>query len=181
MLTVYDLKNINPVLLEQFFLRCKELGFVNNVSLEAIRIHYVLQREGNIWFTVRDNEIIGMAGCHRFDEIDPTSFRVLFRGCELPGREPMQGLSKSYFKSSGFRELLPYQLAWITDKGYDKNNVYVTANTDNVHHKIMTIQERLGLFTRYQDRELFGVDQTIWKLNTATYEAARQQVTSYVV
>ena len=181
MLSVYDLNSIDPVLLNKFFESCLELNYINNTSTVAIRSSYVQQREGNIWFLVKDNEIIGMSGCHRFDEVDPTAFRIQFRGCELPGRDVKQGLSRSHFNSSTFRELIPYQLAWIASKGYDSKNVYLTANHDNKNHRAMTLIERQGFLTKYKEDMLFGVQQTIWKFNTEHYETVRRKVTSYVV
>ena len=181
MLQVYDLKSIDVDLLDDFFKNCLELNYVNNISLESIRLHFVLQRDGNIWFLVKDNQIIGMAGCHRFDEIDSTSFRIQFRGCELPGKDVKQGLSRSHFNSSTFRELIPYQLKWIEEKGYDKHNVYLTANHDNKNHRAMCLIEKQGFLKKLKDDVLFGVDQTIWKFNTEYYESVRKRITSYVV
>lgn len=181
MLTVYDLDSIDTALLNNFFKECSVLEYVNNVSLLAIRSSFVKQRDGNIWFLVKGTEIIGMAGCHRFDEVDPKSFRIQFRGCELPGRDVKQGLSRSHFNSSTFRELIPYQLAWIDGLGYDRNNVYLTTNHDNRNHRAMTLIERQGFLTKHKEEVLFGVQQTIWKFNTEHYETVRQKVTSYVV
>ena len=181
MLKVYDIKSIDSELLDKFFKACRELDYVNNISLDAIRQQFVFQREGNIWFLVKDNEIIGMSGCHRFDEIDSTSFRIQFRGCELPGKDVKPGLSRSHFNSSTFRELIPYQLKWIEEKGYDKRNVYLSANTDNRNHRAMTLIEKQGFLTKYKDDVLFGVSQTIWKFNTEYYETVRKRITSYVV
>ena len=180
MLQVYDLQSIDRGLLDTFFSRCIELNFVNNISLNAIRTEFVSQREGNIWFLVREKEIIGMAGCHRFDEVDPKSFRIQYRGCEIPGRDVKPGLSKSHFNSSTFRELIPYELKWIEEKGYDKDNVYLSANLDNKNHRAMTLIEKQGYLTKHQEGLLFGVQQTIWKFNTQHYEEVRKKVTSYV-
>lgn len=181
MLKVLTLQTIQSNILDEFFEKCKELNYVNNVSLESIRSNFALSREGNIWFLVKEDKIIGMAGCHRFDEIDPTSFRIQFRGCELPGQDVKQGLSRSHFNSSTFRELIPYQLKWIEEKGYDKHNVYLSANLDNRNHRAMTLIEKQGFLTRYKDDILFGVPQTVWKFNTSHYEQVRKGITSYVV
>lgn len=181
MLKVYDLRSINQDSLATFFKTCEELGYKNNVSLLSIRADFVRQRLGNIWFLTKGDAIIGMAGCHRFDEIDPTSFRIQFRGCEIPGTDVKPGLSKSHFNSSTFRELIPYQLEWIAKMGYDKNNVYLSANKDNKNHRAMSLIEKQGFLTKHKDGILFTVDQTIWKFNTQHYESVREKVTSYVV
>jgi hypothetical protein len=181
MLKVYNLQTINEHWLSHFFNECDDLGYKNNISLVSIRAEFVKQRLGNIWFLTKDEIIIGMAGCHRFDEVDNTSFRIQFRGCELPGTDVKPGLSKSHFNSSTFRELIPYQLQWIHNMGYDKHNVYLTANTDNKNHRAMTLIERQGFLTKFKDDILFNAEQTIWKFNTYYYEQVRKRVTSYVV
>lgn len=181
MLTVHTLQSINQESLNRFFQQCESLGYKNNTSLIAIRADFVRQRQGNIWFLCKQEEIIGMSGCHRFDEIDPTSFRLQFRGCEIPGTDVKVGLSRSHFNSSTFRELIPYQLEWIHKMGYDKNNVYLSANTNNKNHRAMCLIEKQGFLTKFKEGELFGADQTIWKFNTEHYEKVREKVTSYVV
>lgn len=180
-LRVCDLSNIDRISLEKFFAECTRLGFINNISLEAIRVDFVKQRKGNFWFLLKGEEIIGMAGCHRFDEYSPDSFRILFRGCELPGKDVKPGLSRSNFNSSCFRELLPYQLKWIEDQGYDKTQAFISVNHGHKNIRTMEIIERQGCFTEVADIMLFGVQQKIWKLNTDYYESIRKKVTSYVV
>jgi hypothetical protein len=181
MLTVYDLNTIDSTLLDIFFKKCQQLNYVNNISLDTIHAKWALTYDGNFWFLVKENEIIGMAGCHRFPEIDAMSFRIQYRGCEIPGKDLWSGLSKSYFNSSTFRELVPYQLKWIEEKGYDKNNVYVSANLDNRNHKIITIMEKTGLYTKYKEGIISTVPQTVWKFNVPLYEELKKKVTSYVV
>ena len=157
------------------------MGYINNTSLLSIRAEFVKQRLGNIWFLTKGEDIIGMAGCHRFDEVDIKSFRIQYRGCEIPGTDVKPGLSRSHFNSSTFRELIPYQLKWIENMGYDKNNVYLSANTDNKNHRAMQLIEKQGFLTKFKEGLLFNVDQTIWKFNTEHYEHVREKVTSYVV
>ena len=181
LLRVSDLNNVNKDSLEKFFVECRRLGYENNTSLSAIGIDLVKGRNGNIWFLSKGDEIIGMAGCHKFDEHDPTSFRIQFRGCELPGTDVKPGLSRSHFNSSTFRGLIPYQLKWIEDLGYNKDNVYLTVNRGHKNYRAMSLIEKQGFLSNPKDMVLFGVDQTVWKFNTLHYEEVRKKVTSYVV
>ena len=141
-LHVCDLKNVDKETLERFFWECNRLGYQNNTSLATIRVEFVKQRNGNIWFLMKENEIIGMSGCHRFDEYDQNSYRIQYRGCELPGKDVKRGLARSHFNSSTFRELIPYQLKWIEDHGYDKYNVYLTVNHGHKNHRTMELIEK---------------------------------------
>lgn len=180
-LRVCDLENVDKHSLNTFFSECTKLGYVNNTSLVNIRASFVKERNGNIWFLLKDKEIIGMAGCHRFNEVDSNSFRIQFRGCELPSKDVKPGLSRSHFNSSTFRELIPYQLRWIENNGYDKNNVYLSVNHGHKNYRAMQLIEKQGFLSESRDMTLFGVEQTIWKFNTAHYEVVREKVTSYVV
>jgi hypothetical protein len=180
-LTVCDIDTIDRKALDEFFLECKNLGYENNVSDLAIRTSFVKQRLGNIWFLLSQGEVIGMAGCHRFDEYDSSSFRIQFRGCEIPGKDVKPGLSRSHFNSSTFRELIPYQLRWIEQKGYDKNNVYLTVNHGHKNYRAMSLIERQGFLTKECEMNLFNTEQTIWKFNTEHYELVRGKIKSYVV
>jgi len=183
MLSVFDFHSLDKTLLNNFFKSCQGMGYVNNTSLGAIKINYVFEREGNIWFLIKGDEIIGMAGCHRFDELylEHTPFRIQYRGCELPGKDVKPGLSRSHFNSSTFRELIPYQLQWIEDQGHDKHNVFLSANLDNKNHRAMMLIEKQGFLTKYKEGIISTAEQTVWKFNTQHYEEVRKKVTSYVV
>jgi hypothetical protein len=179
-LSVSDLYSVDQQALEIFFDECKRLGYVNNISHETIKTEFVKERFGNIWFLSKDNRIISMAGCHRFDEISTSAFRILYRGCDLPGTDVKKTLSRSQFNAACFRELVPYQLAWITSKGYDKNEAYLTVNMGNRNHRAMCLIEKQGFLERIGDMEIFYTEQTVWKFNTAHYESVRQTIKSYV-
>lgn len=180
-LYVDDLTTVDESLLAKFFEECSNLGYTNNISKEAIRIDYVRGRKGNIWFLRKTDQIIGMAGCHLLTR---KAYRIQFRGCELPGADVKPGLSRSHFNSSTFRELIPYQLKWIEDHGYDKHNVYLTVNNDNRNHRAMSLIEKQGFLTRNHEYAsnltLFETEQTLWKFITAHYEEVRSKIKSYV-
>jgi hypothetical protein len=181
-LRVQTLQQIDSAMLQDFFDKCKALGFENNSSREAIREDLLNRRTGNHWFLIKDNYIIGMAGCH---QITKKAFRIQFRGCELPGEDVKPGLSRSHFNSSTFRELIPFQLRWITDKGFDKNNVYLSVNLGNKNHRAMELIEKQGFLTRDHEYDsnlfLYDTPQTLWKFNTVHYEEVRSKIKSYVV
>lgn len=180
-LTVTDLYTVNPTALQRFFDRCSELGHENNTSHESIKTEFVQERQGNIWFLQLGREIISMAGCHRFDEIDPGSYRILYRGCNLAGLDPFTGLSSAHFNSACYRELVPCQLAWIQQQGFDINNTFVTVNRDNPNHRSMQLLERKKILTYYGERYVFYTNQSVWQFNPAAYYTARSKVTTYVV
>jgi hypothetical protein len=180
-LTITNLHSVNQTALERFFARCGELGYENNVSHDSIKTEFVQERQGNIWFLQLDSEIISMAGCHRFDEIDPGSFRILYRGCNLPSTDPFTGLSSAHFNSACYRELLPLQLNWIQQQGFDINRTFVTVNRDNPNHRSMRLLERKHILTYYGERYVFYTNQSVWRFNPDAYYAARERVSTHVV
>lgn len=181
-LRVRNLDTVDEPMLDRFFKNCADLGYTNNVSKESIRVDYVRERKGNIWFLIKQDEIIGMAGCHLLTK---KAYRIQFRGCELPGTDVKPGLSRSHFNSSTFRELIPFQLKWIEQMGYDKHNIYLTVNNDNRNHRAMSLIEQQGFLTREHEYAsnltLFDTEQTLWKFITSHYEEVREKIKSYVV
>jgi hypothetical protein len=180
-LSVTDLYSVDEKALEIFFNECKRLGYVNNISHESIKTDFVKERDGNIWFLSNNDRIISMAGCHRFDEIAPTAFRILYRGCDLPGTDVKKTLSRSHFNSICFRELVPLQIKWISKNGYDTNNLYLTVNKGHKNHRAMCLIEKQGFLERIGDMNIFYTDQTVWKFNTKHYESVRRSIKTYVV
>ena len=182
LLYIQEIDQVDSHLLDKFFLECKRLGYNNNISLDTIRLSFVKEKLGNIWCILKNNNIVGMAGCHL---LTSKSFRILFRGCELPGQDIKQGLSRAHFNSMCFRELIPIQLNWIENCGYDKNDVYLSVNLNNKNHRAMEILETQGFLTKEHDYKsnliLFDTPQTLWKFNTLKYETERLKIKTYSI
>jgi hypothetical protein len=178
---VQNLDTVNKGSLEKFFKECKQLGYENNVSYEAIKSDFVRDRKGDIWFLLRDDEIFSMAGCHKFDELYSDSFRILFRGCNLTHLDPWQGMSRMHFNSACYRELIPYQLRHIEQQGYDINETYITVNKGHRNHISMEMLANKGILYDSQQVHVFYTDQTVWKFNPDKYYQAREKIRTYAV
>lgn len=155
--------------LKVFIEECKDLGFKNNDSLNAMNFYQTLN-DGGTWFaTYDDKKIVGISGLHKFKD----GFRALYRGCQLysiPG-----GLSKNHMNCWMFKYHLPIVIDLVGD-----DPIYITTNTDNDASGFMLRLNRLymylekrGIVKHICHEEVFGVDQNVWELNKEIYLKAR--------
>ena len=85
-------------ILEEFCEECNQLGYTNNSSLTAMKFDWCRQ-QGYYYGAIKNNKIVAVAGCHPLTEISKDAWRILFRGCELPGASPYKGLNKGDWNS----------------------------------------------------------------------------------
>lgn len=177
---VQNLDTVNQHSLDLFFDECNKLGYENNTSHEAIKSNFVRDRKGDIWFLLKDDTVISMAGCHTLDELDNQSYRILFRGCNLTHLDPWQGISRMHFNSACYRELVPHQLNHIQSMGYDINETYITVNKGHRNHTSMEMLANKGILYDRQPVHLFYTDQTVWKFRPDKYYETREKIKTYV-
>ena len=158
--------------LEEFCFQAKLLGYTNNSSIKKMNFLWC-KSVGEYWCVIKDNEIIGVGGCHPLPEISPKAWRILYRGCELPKTDTFKGLGKGDWNSVTQRYLIPEFINWCPSE-----EIYVTTNTTNEHsgkalrnHKIQILlsKQKNNYIDKVCDIKLHGINQTVWKLNIETY------------
>lgn len=162
--------------LDLFCKSCKNLGYNNNSSLDAMRFAKTKQ-EGEFWGAWYYNKLIAVAGAHPLPEVSPTAIRVLFRGCQL--YSPHEGLNASHMNSVPFGDILPYQIEMYKD--YD---LYTTTNIINdssgkMHrtHKVMSLLAKKGIVDLVIDNMIiYNTQQSVWKLNKDVYLELRNSI-----
>jgi hypothetical protein len=168
--------------LETFCIKCKALGYTNNVSLKAMKYDWC-KENGEYYCAIKDDRIVAVAGCHKLPEINDNAWRILFRGCELPGASPYKGLNKGDWNSITQRDFIPEFIDYIPSK-----ELYISTNISNEHsgkalrnHKIMNIlaKQKDAYIDKVCDMVLNQTQQTIWKLNIEQYLNRRSKL--YVV
>ena len=92
--------------LEVFCKKAKELGYVNNSSLKLMRYDWC-KENGEFYCAIKGDDIVAVAGCHTLPEFSPNAWRIMFRGCELPGASPYKGLNKGDWNSITQRDFIP--------------------------------------------------------------------------
>lgn len=161
--------------LQRFCNECRLHGFVNNDTIEKHKLGWVKENDGVMLAAYLNGDIISVAGCHR---IEGNSFRVCFRGAQIPERDTYKGISKLHFNSIPWRVLLPGLIEWCDAKGAER--LYVTTNTDNdkarlAHtNRALTLLSKQGIVTLDKTEEYFGVMQNFWLLNTGAYYESRK-------
>jgi hypothetical protein len=170
-------------MLKQFCKECERLGYENNSSLERMNLLWC-KDVGQYWCAVKDDKIVAVAGCHPFPEAGKNAWRIMYRGCELPGNDTFKGLGKGDWNSITQREFIPLMIKWIPSK-----DLYITTNINNAHsngkatrnHRLMGLLAKQKILDKVQDMCYNGVDQTVWKLNIEIYTSRRERIIGHYV
>ena len=169
--------------LEVFCQKAWKLGYTNNASLEEVRYDWC-KENGEYFCAIQDDRIIAVAGCHTLPEVGDNAWRILFRGCELPGTSPYKGLNKGDWNSITQRDFIPKFIDYIPSE-----ELYISTNTDNDHsgkalrnHRLMNIlaKQKDAYIDNMGDMVLNQTHQTIWKLNIDQYLNRRSKLNGLV-
>ena len=165
--------------LEVFCKKAKELGYVNNSSLKLMRYDWC-KENGEFYCAIKGDDIVAVAGCHTLPEFSPNAWRIMFRGCELPGASPYKGLNKGDWNSITQRDFIPEFINYIPSK-----ELYISTNISNEHsgkalrnHRLMNIlaKQKDAYIDDMGDMVLNQTHQTIWKLNIDQYLNRRSKL-----
>ena len=162
--------------LHEFCTACKDLGYKNNESFQAIKLDKMKLPYGQFFIGLDKNKIFTLAGIHHLPELHPHAWRCLFRGAQLPGYTPEW--STNPFKSIiHISHLLYYQILLI--KEIDPNaEFYISTNVNNdtgaksfrMNKTIMPKIEKMGICNLHSKNiDLFNVRQNIWKIDVNEY------------
>ena len=165
-------------MLQEFCDECSKLGYQNNSSFGAMRLSWC-KDVGEYWCAIKDNKIVAVAGCHPIPEVSDNAWRIMFRGCELPGNDTFKGLGKGDWNSITQREVIPKMIEWIPS-----NELYITTNIDHDHsngkatrnHRLMGLLAKQKILDNCGDMLYNGVNQTLWKLNIDEYIRRRERI-----
>jgi hypothetical protein len=169
LLDTYDQTDLN-----KFCLTCKSLGLENNKDTSAIKLDKMTMPYGQyfIGYDTNNECIWNLAGIHQLSEIGNNTWRVLFRGAQLPGYA--LGVSKDFIKVSyHWRYFLPLQIRFI-QAGFPDATFVVTTNvknsgagkSDRLDKVVMPQLEEQGIVELIdKDLELFYTKQNVWRIN----------------
>lgn len=165
-------------MLQEFCDRCAELGYENNSSFQSMKLLWCKQN-GEYWCAIKDNKIVAVAGCHPLPEVSHNAWRIMFRGCELPGNDTFKGLGKGDWNSITQREVIPKMIEWI-----QSDELYITTNIKHEHsngksarnHRLMGLLAKQGILENCGDMTLYYTEQTLWRLNIEEYIRRRERI-----
>jgi len=170
--SVVKLDNSDISLVEDFCIKCEELGLENNSSSTKMKW------DTATWFgAVDQGSIYSIAGYHKLD-IDDHSYRVLFRGAQLPGYNP-KGFSKNvYANVVHWTYFLKEQIEEILSND-PKAKLYISTNIQKntdapSSHKLTSMMtplliKRNLLSLEYENIELFYTQQNLYRVNVEEY------------
>lgn len=166
---------------------CKELGWYNNESFQAIKLDKMSMPYGQFFIGYDHSKDIiwNLAGVHKFPEVGEDAWRCLFRGAQLPGYSLSGFLTKDVYKNGyHLSYLLPMQIEFIralhpTSKFYMSSNNLTNktqfAKSQKLDSVIMPYLAKRGIFTRtHKDFILYGASQSVWQVNIDKYYEERK-------
>ncbi len=167
-------------MLQTFCDKCRELGFENNSSFEAMKLLWC-KSWGEYWCAVDNEEIIAVGGCHPLPEVSPSAWRILFRGCELPRKYTFKGLGKGDWNSITQREFIPLMIKYCPS-----SEIFLTTHRGGVHernHRLMTLlSKQKDAYLQYHSTiNLYYTEQTIWRVKVPTYFERRKKLSGTLI
>jgi len=158
--------------LEQFCKDCSVQGYHNNSSTQAMKFDWCIEQGGTWWVTKNNmGKILAVSGIHPFMD----GFRALFRGAQIESRQH-KTLNKYKLQDYTFSEHLYEQIQWA-----NSNKIYVTTNVSNDAsgkmnrvHRSAKVLEKQGVFKYMYDKEIYYVNQSIWKVNIDRYNEIKK-------
>ena len=115
-----------------FCQKCKELGWKNNASIQALKL---ASPNVQYWLIFVNGEIASIAGAQEMFARDADSiirdkdFRFFFRAATLPKYYHYYSYNRYMGNSLYIRHLTELQATWANSRG--SNRLIITANTDN--------------------------------------------------
>lgn len=146
-------KDKNDVIL--FCEECKILNYTNNSSLKLMKY------DTAEWVgTYYDNLLISISGVRPEPAIDKNAYRIMFRGCTLPGYS--KTISKDITKTSLNWDHIKLQIDSIKDPNA---NFFMTSNTvgGSKSHRLSKYMWNCREVEYYKTMILFNVEQIVWQ------------------
>lgn len=172
---IRHLSNKDLDAVKAFCIECKTAGFKNNSSLQDLKWGdvYDLPSKPEYWAAFDQDQIIFLAGCHRY-KFATNTLRCLFRSASLPNyKNKQKGLRKTYTNSL-VKYILHEQIQYGLANDYDQ--FVITTNTENDNsgkmqktHRVYQNYFKNGIVEYLGDVEYYYTQQSIWKVNLEKY------------
>lgn len=164
----------------EFMNECEKLGYANNTSLKALKFDWIEETGGSWWGTYDSNRLIAISAIHPFLD----GWRALHRGAQIQLR-PFNGLNKYQKQNYGIYDHLHMQIQWsgmFKDYDNEPKPIYITTSIESADdrsgkmnriHRSASILAAQGMFEHVLDDIIYGVNQSIWKVNVDRYYEIR--------
>jgi len=157
-----------PRYMYTFINRCGQLGWSNNNTLRAMK-----WKDHTFWGTWIDCDLAALSGVQHLPEIGDYTYRLLFRGAQLPEyNKYFSTPSRYHFNSIPFYDHIIPQM----DHCPSQSDFVITTNMINdssghMHrtHRVMQLLAKQGLVTLLRNEILYNTIQSVWTLNVDCY------------
>jgi hypothetical protein len=156
--------------IEDFAVRCGELGYGNNDSLHSMKYQWCKDVGGAWWAAYQNGNIVSIAGCHPFRD----GYRFVFRGAQTVAHR--RGLSRDHASSIPWCVLMPEQIAYCGGVAEMSTPAYITTNVShdssgkmNRTHRVLHHLSHRGTVDYVGDDTIYNTLQSVWRLNVGRY------------
>lgn len=156
--------------LETFIKEAAKQGIENNSSMEKL----ALRHNSGLFVIYYQNKIISMAHTHDFYDYYPKAWRVFARTATLREyRSQGFNIRKGLVAGCGLTSLaLPHMVDYAFDHGAEyilfttnkgtRGGTSSSTKVDKHFHRVVHLDP---VFSLYDEREIYTVDQSVWRLN----------------
>ena len=169
---MYEIKEWNESIdLSDFYAEARKRGLHNNDSHESMIKPFEDLPNTTVLLLYYNNEVVGTAISHPFDEYEEGSYRIFARLCMFTDKTPLQRVGTiveafKYHQNTTSRFFLP-EFAKRIDA-----NMYFTTHPEDTGAMKMVHKVAAKAFAKYGDAKYMGQfdyrgrDQSVWKVNT---------------
>ncbi len=171
--------------LNEFIVGCNKAGYTNNSSLAKLKLNEAKDPQLRYWVIEYNNNIMALSGCQHLPEVSEKTYRLLFRGAQLPSMTKWWlTMSRYHFNSLVFYYHIPLQVAWARKQGGE--DFVITTHTGSPSdlaasgrmrnmYKVFCLLEKQKLVEHVVTMELYGIPQAVWRLNLDMYTTLKEK------
>lgn len=180
MLEVVKLDDSHLPLLENFCVKARDAGYLNNTSPQKMKFHghSDLPVLPHFWGVLKDGVLASVSGYHMWPDIEKkyTTMRCLFRSATLPEYDNViPGLSKNHMNSMPFSIMMPLQIRHGIENGA-KDFLITTSHGEHDAsgkmkrtHRALELLSKRGIVKFHREHVVYHVPQTLWRINLESY------------
>ena len=152
-----------------FLEKCKELNYINNSSVDRLKLYEWTDTYAQFWVIWLDKKIVAISGCHKLEDLGNNYCRIGFRTCQLPYISNYYKKTKYNFHSPIWYHIIPLQIEWALQKNLENCVISINSVENEYFGKIaaktMSKLEKFDIVSLEQEVMLYKKLQKIYKIN----------------
>lgn len=162
--------------LNDFYIKAKDRGFVNNASQKAMVDCFAKEERSQVWILFQNDSAIGSVAAHSLPELGSNAYRICARTCVFAEARPSHALTTAKRAIKEHQNVtaqffIPACIEWC---GMD-SDMYISSHPSpvgtqrGVHNVYCPTLVKTGALERTCDLLYRGHVQTFWKLNVPVF------------